>query len=443
MKSGGTIQETIVSTGPVKQRPPIKHLRWCIAGLLCLASQLNYLDRQTLSVLAGTIQKDLHLTDRDYSVITFTFLWTYAAAYAVSGFIVDRLGSRRSFLTFVSGWSLANMLHALVRSLPGLALCRSLLALMEPANFPAGIKAVTEWFPMRERALAVGIFNSGTAVGNAVAVPVAALLTLRYGWRSAFVFTGALGFVWVALWAVCYRLPQDHPRLGEKERALIMAGREGEIAAEKEKISSWQILKMPAAWGCMLARMLTDPISYFLFFWTPKYLETERGFDLKHVGMYAWIPFAALTFGNLFSGAFPRWLISRGWSLNQARKRTMFFVSCGMLASFFLLTKVATPFWAVAMLAVVMFGHTAWGNITLPAEIFPKNVVGTVTGFGGCLGGIAGGLAQLAVARVITRHGYAPIFFICAVMYLVAFAMVHLLVGELGVIRGISPARKT
>jgi MFS transporter, ACS family, hexuronate transporter len=442
MKSAETIQASVTSTGAAK-KPPIKHLRWYIAGLLCLASQLNYLDRQTLSVLAGTIQKDLHLTDGDYSIITFTFLWTYAVAYAMSGFIVDRLGSRRSFLTFVSGWSFANVLHALARSLPGLTLCRSLLALMEPANFPAGIKAVTEWFPMRERALAVGIFNSGTAVGNAVAVPVAAFLTLHYGWRSAFVFTGALGFVWVALWAKSYYLPQDHPRLGEEERALIMSGREGEAAVEKEKVSALQILKMPAAWGCMVARLLTDPISYFLFFWTPKYLETERGFDLKHVGMYAWIPFAALTVGNLFSGAAPRYLISRGWSLNRARKQTMFFVSCGMLVSFYLLTKVSTPFGAVAMLAVVMFGHTAWGNVTLPAEIFPKNVVGTVTGFGGCLGGIAGGLAQLAVARVVTQHGYAPIFVVCAVMYLVAFAMVHLLIGELGVIRRIPSERRT
>src|ERR1041385_6434014 len=191
---------------------PIKHLRWYIAILLCLASQLNYLDRQTLSVLASTIQKELTLTDHDYAIITATFLWTYAVAYALSGFMVDRLGSRRSFLTFVSGWSIANMLHAFARSLSGLAFCRGLLALMEPANVPAGIKAVTEWFPVRERALAVGIFNSGTAVGNALAAPVAAFLTLHYGWRSAFVFTGALGFVWVGIWAWCYRVPREHPR---------------------------------------------------------------------------------------------------------------------------------------------------------------------------------------------------------------------------------------
>lgn len=423
----------------VPNKPPIKHLRWYIALLLCLASQLNYLDRQTLSVLASTIQKELTLTDHDYAIITTTFLWTYAVAYALSGFIVDRLGTRRSFLTFVSGWSIANMLHAFARNLPGLAFCRGLLALMEPANFPAGIKAVTEWFPVSERALAVGIFNSGTAIGNALAVPVAAFLTLHYGWRSAFVFTGALGFVWVGVWAWSYRTPQEHPRLSSEERQLIESGREVETASEKEKVSVLQILKMPAAWGCMLARLFTDPISYFLFFWTPKYLETERGFDLKQVGMYAWIPFAALTLGNLFSGAMPRLLISRGWSVNHARKRTMFAVSCGMLLLCFLVTKAPTPGWAVVMLAAVMFGHAAWGNMTLPAEVFPKNVVGTITGFGGFLGGIAGGVTQLIIGSVVSQHGYAPVFAVCAVMYLVALAAVHLLIGELGMIRKIPP----
>jgi ACS family hexuronate transporter-like MFS transporter len=180
----------------LRAKPPIPNLRWRIALLLCLASQLNYLDRQTFSVLATTLQKEFHLTDIDYSLITTTFVWTYAVAYLFSGNIVDWLGTRRSFLVFVSGWSCANMLHALARGFAGLAICRAGLALMEPANFPAGIKAVSEWFPLRERALAVGIFNSGTAVGNAVAVPVAAFLTLRYGWQSAFIFTGALGFVW-------------------------------------------------------------------------------------------------------------------------------------------------------------------------------------------------------------------------------------------------------
>ena len=415
-------------------KPPIKHLRWRIVILLCLACQLNYLDRQTFSVLANTIQKEFGLTDTDYSIITTIFLWTYAVAYLFSGYIVDRLGSRRSFLVFVSGWSVANMLHAFARNFAGLAVCRGMLAVMEPANFPAGLKAISEWFPMRERALAVGIFNAGTAFGNALAVPVTAFITLRYGWRAAFVFTGALGFIWVIAWAMSYRRPQEHPRLGKDERELIESGQPEEDANEK-KVSILTILRMREAWGCMLARLLTDPISYFLFFWTPKYLENERGFDLKQVGMMAWIPFAALAVGNVFGGAMPRWLVSRGWTVNKARKTTMIFVSVGMVAACYMVTKAPTPFTAVIMLALVMFGHAAWGNMTLPTEVFPKNAVGTVTGLGGFLGGVSGGITQLIIGSVIMKCGYGPIFAVCSVMYLIALAGVHFLIGELGVIR--------
>jgi len=415
-------------------KPPIKHLRWYIVILLCLASQLNYLDRQTFSVLANTIQKEFKLTDADYSIITTIFLWTYAVAYLFSGYIVDRLGTRRSFLVFVSGWSVANMLHAFAKGFASLAVFRGLLAVMEPASFPAGLKAVSEWFPMRERALAVGIFNAGTAFGNALAVPVTAFITLRYGWRSAFVFTGMLGFVWVVAWALIYRRPREHPRLGKAELALIEAGQSEEIAVV-EKVPLLKILRMRETWGCMLARFLTDPISYFLFFWTPKYLENERGFDLKQVGMLAWIPFAALAVGNVFGGAMPRWLISRGWTVNRARKTTMLFVSCGMVVACYLVTRMPTPAMAVTLLALVMFGHAAWGNMTLPTEVFPGNVVGTVTGLGGFLGGISGGVAQLIIGSVVIKFGYGPIFAVCSVMYLVALGVVHILIGELGVIR--------
>ncbi|HVU28438.1 MAG TPA: MFS transporter [Verrucomicrobiae bacterium] len=418
-------------------KSPIKHLRWYIVILLCLASQLNYLDRQTFSVLAVTLQKEFSLTDIDYSFITTIFLWTYAIAYLFSGYIVDRLGTRRSFITFVSGWSAANMLHAFVKNFVGLALCRGLLAVMEPANFPAGLKAVSEWFPMRERALAVGIFNSGTAFGNALAVPVTAFITLRYGWQSAFVLTGILGFIWVIAWALIYRSPGEHLRLGKEELALIEAEQTEEEITDTKKISILRILRMREVWGCMLARLLTDPVSYFLFFWIPKYLENERGFDLKQVGMLAWIPFVALAVGNVYGGAMPRWLVSRGWTVNRARKTNMFFVSCGMVIVCYLVTKVPTSSMAVAILALVMFGHAAWANMTLPAEVFPKNVVGTVTGLGGFLGGISGGVAQLIIGGVVMKYGYGPIFAVCSVMYLVAFAAVHFLIGELGIIRKI------
>ena len=398
------------------------------------------MDRNTLSVLKVTIQDALHFDDKGYALITATFLWTYAVAYLISGWVVDRLGSRRGFLVFVSGWSIANMLHAFATGVGSFQFFRGLLATMEPANFPAGIKAVSEWFPMRERALAVGIFNAGTALGNTLAVPVAAWFALRYGWQSAFVFTGALGFVWVAIWYFAYRLPQDHPRLSEEERQLILAGREAEGTAPAAKPSLGQLLQMRATWGCALARLLTDPISYFLFFWMPGYLGKERGFNLTQVGKYGWIPFAALTLGNLFSGAMPRFLISRGWALNKARKSTMLGVSLAMLVLCLLVTQATSTVMTVLILAAVMFGHAAWGNITLPAEVFHKNAVGSVTGFGGFLGGIAGGITQLVIGSVAMKYGYGPIFAVCSVMYLLAFGCVHFLIGELGVIRQVKTA---
>jgi len=414
---------------------PIPHLRWYIAILLCLASELNYLDRQTLSVLAKTIREDLGLTNQDYSYLTTSFLISYTVMYAVSGRLVDFLGTRRSFMIFVSGWSVANMLHAFARTLLQLSFFRFLLGAAEPANFPGGVKAVSEWFPMRDRALAVGIFNAGTALGNAFAAPVASFIAIVWGWRYAFVVTGALGFVWVAVWALCYRLPQEHPRLSEAERDLILADTKAEEEEGKEPVSIGRLLGMRETWGCILARVLTDPISYFLFFWTPTYLQQERGFNLADIGKYGWIPFAALTLGNVSSGAIPRFLISRGWSVNGARKATMLVVSCSMPVWCLLITRVTTPTAAVALLTAIMFGHAAWGNITLPAEVFPKRVVGSVSGFGGALGGLAGAITQLTIGWVVQHLSFAPIFAVCAVMYLVAFGLVHWLIGELGVIR--------
>jgi ACS family hexuronate transporter-like MFS transporter len=404
--------------------------------MLCLASELNYLDRQTLSVLAATIQADLGLTDVDYSRITSAFLMSYTVMYAVAGRLVDVLGTRRSFLVFVSAWSVANMLHGLARSATQLAFFRMLLGAAEPANFPAGLKAVSEWFPMRERALGVGIFNAGTALGGALAVPVVSFIALAWGWRWAFVATGALGFVWVALWAIFYRLPSEHPRLGPEERALILAGGEaGGEPANAAPPSVRRVLAMRAAWGCILARVLTDPISYFLNFWIPKYLQAERGFTLATLGSYGWIPFAALAAGNIFSGAMPRWLISRGWPLDRARKATMLAVSCAMPVLCFLVTRVESQAAALVVVSALFFGHSAWGNITLPAEVFPRNAVGTVTGLGGSLGGLMGVVTQLAIGWVVQNFSFTPIFAAISMAYLVAFVLVHVLIGELGRVR--------
>lgn len=421
-------------------KPPIANLRWYVAVMLCLASVLNYLDRQTLSVLAATIQQELSITTQQYSYITSSFLVSYTIMYAVSGRLIDRIGTRRGFLIFVSGWSVANMLHAFAGTALQFSFFRFLLGATEPANFPAGVKAVTEWFPVRERALAVGIFNAGTAIGAALAAPIVSLIALNLGWRYAFVITGALGFIWIAAWALFYRLPQTHPRLSDSERELILSNETTEEMS-KETVPISRLLRMRETWGCVLARALTDPVTYFLTFWVPQYLQKERGFNLADIGRYAWIPFVALAIGNIAGGAIPRYLVGRGWTINRARKTTMFVVSCLMPVCCYLITRVGSPATALALITAVMFGHAAWANITLPAEVFPKQVVGTVSGFGGALGGLVGVITQLGIGWVVANLSFAPIFAACSVMYLVAFACVYWLVGELGVIRQITPAR--
>ncbi len=420
---------------------PIKHLRWYIAILLCLACELNYLDRQTLSVLADTIQRELNLTTIDYSKITSSFLISYAVMYAVSGKLIDIIGTRKGFMIFVSGWSVANMLHAFANSALQFRIFRFLLGAAEPANFPAGVKAVSEWFPMHERALAVGIFNAGTALGSSLAVPLVSWIALTWGWRYAFVATGAVGFLWVIAWTTFYRLPQDHPRLSESERKLILSDAKSEEADNQEPVSMSRLLSMRETWGCIFARVLTDPISYFLFFWTPKYFQQERGFNLADVGLYIWIPYVALTLGNISSGAIPRFLISRGLTVNRARKSTMLVVSLLMPVFCLLVTRVASPTVAIVLMTAIMFGHAAWGNITLPAEVFPKRVVGTVSGFGGALGAAVGAVTQWYIGWVVQNFSFMPIFTVCSVMYLLAFTLEHLLIGELGSIRRLAPAQ--
>ncbi|MEJ7617297.1 MAG: MFS transporter [Pyrinomonadaceae bacterium] len=422
------------------KKRPIKHLRWYIAVLLCFSSELNYLDRQTLSVLADTIQKELNLSTVEYSYITSSFLASYTIMYAVSGRLIDAMGTRRGLMLFVTGWSVANMLHGFANTALQFSFFRFLLGAAEPANFPAGVRAVSEWFPMRERALAVGIFNAGTAIGAALAAPVVSLIALTWNWRYAFVITGALGFVWVAVWIFFYRLPQDHPRLSEEEKALILSDQNNEEEESAESYPARLLLGMRETWGCVLARMLTDPITYFLIFWVPKYLQQERGFNLADVGRYAWIPFVALAIGNIAGGAIPRFLVSRGWSVNSARKTTMLVVSSLIPFCFLMVTQVESPALALGLITAVMFGHAAWGNITLPAEVFPRHVIGSVTGFGGALGGLAGIVTQLSIGWVVQNVSFAPVFAVCAFMYLLAFWLVHKLIGELGVIRQL-PAR--
>jgi ACS family hexuronate transporter-like MFS transporter len=414
----------------------IKGLRWYIAGVLCLATALNYLDRQTLALLAHTLEKELGITTVQYSYIVATFLTSYTIMYAVGGRLIDYLGTRRGFAFFVSFWSAADLLHAFARTVLQFSFCRFLLGAAEPVNFPAAVKAVSEWFPMRERALAVGIFNSGTAIGAGLAAPLVAWITLNLGWRYTFVAGAALSMCWVVLWLSAYRLPRQHPRICAEELALIEE--DAQPRAEGETVPLGHILRIREAWGCILARLLTDPISYFFAFWMPQFLQRERGFNLADIGRYFWIPYLALAVGNIAGGEIPRRLIQRGWSVNRSRKMVMFAASIVMPTCFILITCVASPVWAVALISAAMFSHAAWGNMTLPAEIFPKHVVGTVAGLGGAAGSMVGAVAMLLIGRTIVVTSFTPIFIIYSIVPMTAFAVVCILIKKLGQVREVA-----
>jgi ACS family hexuronate transporter-like MFS transporter len=408
------------------------NIRWGVATLLFFASALNYLDRQVLSVLAPTIQAELGLTDVDYSYITSSFLLSYTVMYTVSGTLVDRLGTRKSFLWAVGGWSVANILHAFAKTAMQFSAFRFLLGIAESANFPAGVKTASEWFPMRERALAIGMLNAGSSAGAAIAIPLVSVIAVQFNWQAAFMVTGILGLIWMFFWRRHYYLPQNHPRITEAERELILDGQppEPEKAA---KTSIWQLLRMRQAWGCICARIFIDPITYFLIFWIPKYLQEQQGFSLDQMGFFAWIPFVVLAVGTILGGIIPQWFMDRmGWSLNRSRKTVMLFASLLVPICCIILFNASGMTLAIISIAGIMLGHGLWGNITIPAEVFPRHVQGTLTGIGGTLGGIAGILSQLSVGWTVQHFSYLPIFIVISVAYLFTLLCVQMLTGKLG-----------
>ena len=285
--------------------------------------------------------------------------------------------------------------------------------------------------------MAVGIFNAGTAVGAGLAAPLVSWIALTWGWRYAFVVGGVMGLIWVMVWAVVYRLPKQHPWLQPSELAHIESDtvKSEEPAEEPKALPVRTLLSDRRVWGCIAARMLTDPISYFFIFWTPKFLQQERGFDLASVGKYGWIPFVALALGNIAGGGVPGFLMGRGWTLNRARKTTMLAASCTMPIALVSIISLPSATAAVGMISVAMFAHAAWANMTLPAEVFPRHVVGSVTGFAGAFGGIAGIITQQATGWTVQTMGFTPVFAACAVMHLIALGLVTILIGRLGEIR--------
>jgi MFS transporter, ACS family, hexuronate transporter len=409
----------------------IPHLRWVIGVLLLLASILNYVDRQALSILAPTIQSELQISDAQYGNIVSAFLVAYTIAFLVSGRIADVLGERVSLALFVGWWSLANACTGLARGAMSLGFFRFFLGLGEAGGYTTSPKVVAQWFPPKERGIAVGLYSVGGAVGATIAPLLVIGLASAYGWRGVFVATGLLGFLFVAIWLLIYRSPQTHPWLGEKERALILEGQEAPAATTTlPKLSGgavWKaIASSPAIWALMIGRLLTDPVWYFYQFWMPKYLHTERGFSQTDLASM-WLIFLAADVGFLLSGFISAWLIKRGFVPTAARRRVMLFcavlVPVGALVP--LMPSSALVF-AVSM--IVVFAHTAWltSITTYAVDLVPARILGTAIGFMGAGSALGGICMNQAVPWVIKNFSYEPCFYAMVAVHPIAILLVFL-----------------
>ncbi|MBI4476196.1 MAG: MFS transporter [Acidobacteria bacterium] len=407
----------------------IPHLRWYIISLVFLATVINYIDRLTISVLAPIITKDLGLTNLQFGTITTSFLLAYTVSQALSGRLYDIVGTRRGFTISVTVWSLAAMATAAVRSLSGLSAVRFVLGLGEAGNWPGAAKTVAEWFPVRERAFAMAIFNSGAALGAVVAPPLIVWLQLRYGWQMTFVATGLLGFGWLVIWLLVFRKPEQHPWMTPSERALI----ESDRAMADETATGWSaLLHYRQVWAIVVARFITDPIWWLYITWLPKYLSDARGFSLVQIGLYAWVPYLAADVGSLSGGYASGALIRRGWSVDRARKIVITAAALLMPAGV-LAVRATDPMVALALMCVVLFAFQVWINNvqTLPSDFFPATDVGSVAGLGGMGAGTGSMCFTLLTGWIVDRFSYTPVFTIAGLLGPVGTLVLFVVAGRI------------
>jgi ACS family hexuronate transporter-like MFS transporter len=392
-----------------------------IAIMLFLATMINYADRLALAVVSPDIRKEFGMNEQDYAHVVALFMAAYAIMYAGSGYVVDRMGTRRGFALFIFSWSVAGMLHAAAVGKWSLGACRFLLGLAEPGNWPAAAKAVAEWFPAHQRALGVGIFNAGSSMGSALAPPLVGYLTLAYGWRFAFVFTGALGLVWLVFWLMLYQPPHKNRWLAPREYAEIkdhVRPPEETSPATAGAVNWRKVIGMRQCYTLILTRFFTDPVIYFVIFWLPEYLRRERQFDLAMVSKYAWVPFIFGDIGYVLGGWLSGRLMRAGWSLPNARKFVMALGAAVMPASIFA-PLVPEAWMAIAATCFVTFGHAFWvaNLLTLPTDLFKGHEMGTATGFSGMGGAIGGMLAALGTGWLVQHFSYTPVFVMAGLMH--------------------------
>jgi len=387
-------------------------LRWWMISLIMLGSILNYLTRNTLSVAQVRLQDTLHITERQYSWITGAFQGAIMLQ-PICGYVLDVIGLRIGVAIFVVAWSVINMLHGLAGSWRGIAFLRGLMGFAEGSANPSGVKATAEWFPARERGLAGGIYNIGASFGSMLAPPLVAAAIFYFNWQTAFVVTGAMGLVWVILWLVLYQSPSKHPWLSEKEGQYIATGQEAALRAGA-KPSVLEIVKQRNFWGIAIPRFLADPMWGTLSFWLPLYLKNVRGFDLKHIALFAWLPFLAADLGCIFGGLLGAWLVKHtSLSVVNAR-RCAFTVGACMMTAVAFVGRVQSPYVAILLFSVAGFAHQTLSVtvITMASDLFRRSEVATVAGMAGTMGNAGLLIFSLLIGGLVATIGYSP-FFVC------------------------------
>jgi ACS family hexuronate transporter-like MFS transporter len=411
-------------------RPPRSSYRWTIVALLFAATSINYIDRQVLGILAPTLQRELGWTEADYGAIVSWFSLAYGVGLLLVGRAIDRVGVRRGFAYSIVVWSAAAMAHALARTAGGFGFARALLGLGEAGNFPGSVKAVAEWFPKRERALAIGIFNAGSNVGAVVAPLLVPWIALTWGWQEAFLVTGALGLVWLAFWLSIYREPERHPRVSAAELEFIRSDQE-----EQSGTVRWgALLTHRQTWAFIAGKAMTDPVWLFYLFWLPKFLDAEWGVHLAGLAAPLVAIYVLADVGSIGGGWLSSRLIARGWTINRSRKTAMFVAALLVVPTIF--APTAPNMWiAVGLVSVAAAAHQAWSAnlFTSVSDMFPRQAVATVMGIGGFAGAMAGMLFQRVTGYILdaSRSNYAVIFIIAGTTYLLALLIFHLLVPRM------------
>jgi ACS family hexuronate transporter-like MFS transporter len=406
--------------------------------LIGLATVINYVDRSSLAVMWPDISRDLGLSKNDYAGILTFFMVAYAVGQSVSGRLFDRVGTRLGFVISIVVWSLACAMHGLARNLASFGFFRALLGLSEAGNWPGAAKANAEWFPVRERALAQGIFNSGASLGAVVSAPLIAGLYLLLGWQATFVVVGLLGIIWVIPWWYLNRgVPASHPWLSEAERRHILDGQQPSVqtgeSGDERALTFREILSYRQSWSVIASRFFLDPIWWMFVNWLPIYLAEQFGFDIKQIGLFAWVPYVGAAAGSLSGGWWSGHLIHRGWTVNRARKVAMIVGGVIMVPPMVLSAYASTPLAAVLLIAVVLFGFQfVINNLqTLPSDFFSGRSVGSLAGVGGT-SAVAGVLITIWLVPVLTTTSYVPFFMMGALLVPLGIASVFLLAGTIG-----------